>query len=80
MGCVQHTHVMQAHAARAHMSSHDVLLQLLRVKLLALSVVTHKPLVTVGDVKATIQRTLPKESTLLMSGLCLKAECLWHLR
>ncbi len=61
MGCIQHAHVMQDDAAGAHVSTHDVLLQLLRVELLALSVVTHKPLVTVGDVKTTIQRTLQKE-------------------
>lgn len=58
MGCIQHAHVMHADAAGAYVSTHDVLLQLLRVKLLALSVVTHKPLVTVGDVKTTVQCTL----------------------
>ena len=51
---------MHADAAGAYVSTHDVLLQLLRVKLLALSVVTHKPLVTVGDVKTTVQCTLQK--------------------
>ena len=46
--------------AGAYMSTHDVLLQLLRVKLLALSVITHKPLVTMRNVKATVQSPLQK--------------------
>jgi len=62
MGCVQQAHVVCAGAAGAHVSAHDVSLQLLRVKLLALSVIAHKPLVTVGDVKTTIQRTLQKKA------------------
>ncbi len=61
---------MHADAVGAYVSAHDVLLQLLRVKLLALSVVTHKPLVTVGDVKTTVQCTLQKESFSLTNDLC----------
>lgn len=40
------------------MATQNVLLQLLRVKLLALSVVTHKPLVSVGNVQTAVQPTL----------------------
>ncbi len=61
---------MDADAAGAYVSTHDVLLQLLRVKLLALSVVTHKPLVTVGDVKTTVQCTLQNKTFSLRSDLC----------
>ena len=70
MGCIQHAHVMHGDAVGAHMSTHDVPLQLLRVKLLALSVVTHKPLVTVGDVKATVQCTLQKGTFSTVHDLC----------
>lgn len=45
-------------AAEAYMATHDVPLQLLRVKLLGLSVITHKSLVSMGNVKATIQSAL----------------------
>ena len=43
---------------RAYMAAQDVLLQLLRVKLLVLCAVTHEPLVTMGNVQPAIKCTL----------------------
>ena len=41
-----------------YMAAQDVSLELLRVQLLGLRVITHKPLVSVRDVQATVQGTL----------------------
>ena len=53
-----HTRSTQVCHTGTHMATEDVLLQLLSVQLLGLCVITHKPLVTMRDVKAAVKSTL----------------------